>query len=275
MRARGRACRKLRTYSSEHARSAASDGGRMPAYSSLRASCSSCARRLKRADTPTSFWLCALLRPSSSCAPRARIARVSRPPCTQHQRAPGTDRVPDTAASVPLAARAPALRCLCLKSPCRTSTQRVGLARCLPNRHLYTLQTACCTHTHILRCLCHDTHPDALLPQGTPVRYADTGRTTSWRERLTFSCRHAGVEGLTCMCMRRMGTGCSAAARHTTVLCAKHVPCREASLRTPAAGWLVCQILPPEIPVVSRHSNAPCRFVFWFLVRGRAPSTPS
>ena len=35
-----------------------------------------------------------------------------------------------------------------------------------------------------------------------------------------FSCRHSGVGGLTCWCMRRSVTGFSAAARASTVLCA-------------------------------------------------------
>ena len=34
-----------------------------------------------------------------------------------------------------------------------------------------------------------------------------------------FSCRHSGVGGLTCWCMRRMVTGFSATARASTELC--------------------------------------------------------
>ena len=36
---------------------------------------------------------------------------------------------------------------------------------------------------------------------------------------LMFSCRHSGVGGLTCWCMRRMVTGFSATARASTELC--------------------------------------------------------
>lgn len=48
-------------------------------------------------------------------------------------------------------------------------------------------------------------------------------RTSKWRERVMFSCRHSGVGGLTCWCMRRSVTGFSAAARASTVLCAYQV----------------------------------------------------
>ena len=43
-------------------------------------------------------------------------------------------------------------------------------------------------------------------------------RTARCREMLMFSCKHSGVGGFTCWCMRRMVTGFSAAARASTEL---------------------------------------------------------